>query len=163
MVLGRGASRCFTLFLLVVVAAMVWQAAQWPHQAALFPLCAGIPALVLLVVQLGLSFRSVPATAPVGEPLLDPTEHPEIAAAEEIDPDVAKRRALVFAGWIIGFSALIWGIGFPYGGTGATVAYLLFAARERWTMAAAFGAGTALMFWGVEQGGVLRFPSGALW
>jgi Tripartite tricarboxylate transporter TctB family len=133
----------FTAVILIVVSAAVWQAEQWAIKARLFPWVIGIPViamlLALLVQQIIRVVRSAPVRAEVG--VVEQFEN--VASAEAA---AARRRGFTIVGWLLGFLGAIWLIGFPAGGTLATLGYLKLAAREKWPISLAISAGTALFF-----------------
>jgi putative tricarboxylic transport membrane protein len=57
-VLGKLPSVLFTLFVLLVVAAALYEARSFPHLGAIFPMAATIPAVFMAVVQLVLELRA---------------------------------------------------------------------------------------------------------
>lgn len=149
----------FTLLILLLVAAAVWQAGPWALKARLFPWVIGFSLLALLVGQLALSMQRlarVRQLAGTAEAAQDSDEQ------DDIDPVVAKRRALAMTGWLVGFAAMIWALSFPIGGTLATLVYLRLAAREKWVMCLAVTAGTAVFFWLMAGPLNVPFPNGFL-
>jgi len=60
-VLGKVPSVLFTLFVLVVVAAALYEARSFPHLGAIFPMAATIPAVFMAVAQLVLDLRATSA------------------------------------------------------------------------------------------------------
>jgi hypothetical protein len=146
----------FTLAVLVVVGVAVWQAHAWGLKPRLFPWAIGIPLMgllvALLVTQVVRQFKSAPA-AP---------EPPVIEEAEAVAAAHARRRGLSIVGWLLGFLVAIWLLGFPIGGTLATLAYLKLAAHERWPISLAISGGTAAFFVLMIYGLHTPFPQGAL-
>ena len=61
-VLGKLPSVLFTLFVLLVVAAALYEARSFPHLGAIFPMAATIPAVFMAVVQLVLELRATRVT-----------------------------------------------------------------------------------------------------
>jgi hypothetical protein len=125
----------FTLLLIATVGAAVWDAQKWEIKARLFPWAIGFPVLALLAaVLVKQSFQLLR-----GEP--------EGAESEAHAPDpVARQRFISIVGWTLGFFAAIWILGFPAGGTLATLAYLKLNAHERWPITLYICVGTALFF-----------------
>lgn len=60
-VLGKVPSVLFTLFVLLVVAAALYEARSFPHLGAIFPMAATIPAVFMAVAQLVLELRATRA------------------------------------------------------------------------------------------------------
>ena len=134
-----GRAIAFTALIVLVLAAALWQGKGFGLRAGLFPWAIGIPMLALALVLLALQVAGrervpAPGWAPPG---------PEIAP-----PEVARRTAVIL-GWIVGYLAAIWLLGFVIGGTLCTF-LLLVGSRERWPVAlaetAAVGALVYLVF-----------------
>ncbi len=146
----------FTLAILVVIGAAVWQAQVWGLKPRLFPWAIGIPLMVLLaallVTQVVRQLQSAPA-AP---------EPPVVEAAEAVAAAHARRRGVSIVGSLLGFLAAIWLLGFPIGGTLGTLVYLKLAAGERWPISLAIAGGTAVFFVLMINGLHTPFPRGAL-
>jgi putative tricarboxylic transport membrane protein len=139
----------FTILLMVVIGVAVWDAQKWEIKARLFPWVIGIPLLgmlaVLLAVQLARHLRDADLSG--GGIAMDAT---------------ARRRAYAIIGWLLGFLAAIWVLGFPIGGTLGTLAFLKFGAREKWPISLAISAGTAIFFVLMINGLNTPFPKGTL-
>jgi hypothetical protein len=140
----------FTLLLIALISWTTWEARGWDLRAKLFPWAAGIPVLALLLFQLAKQIRGMAvASAP-----LRPGEH------ESVDPDVARKRTLQIIGWILGFAAMIWAVGFAIGGTVSSLVYLKATARERWPISLAITAGIGVFFWLLINHLHVPFPRG---
>jgi hypothetical protein len=140
----------FTLLLLALISWTTWEARGWDARSRLFPWAAGIPVLVLLVVQLAKQVRVV-AAAPTSSGSRD--EH-------SADSERASRRTLQIVGWILGFAAMIWAVGFAIGGTLSSLIYLKTAARERWPISLAITVGIGMFFWLLINHLHVPFPRG---
>jgi putative tricarboxylic transport membrane protein len=119
-----GRAIAFTAVIVIVLAAALWQSKGFGFRAGLFPWAIAIPmlalALVLLVLQLaGRDRAPAPGWTSPG---------PEIA------PRVVASRTAVILGWIVGYLAAIWLLGFVIGGTLCTFLSLI-GSRERWPVA----------------------------
>ena len=151
----------FTLALLIIVGAAVWQAQEWQIKARLFPWAIGLPLMGLLAALLVTQvMRQLRASSVVAEQSVA-VERPE-GAADAVRVANERRRGFMIVGWLVGFLAAIWLLGFPVGGTLGTLAYLKLAARERWPISGAISAGTALFFALMIYGLNTPFPRGAL-
>jgi hypothetical protein len=140
----------FTLLLLALISWTTWEARGWDARSKLFPWAAGIPLLVLLLIQVVKQARVVAAgTAPLGN-----------RGADSVDSDGTRRRTLQIVGWILGFAAMIWAIGFAIGGTLASLLYLKTAAHERWPISLAITAGIGVFFWLLINRLYVPFPRG---
>jgi hypothetical protein len=139
----------FTVLLIVVLGVAVWDAQKWEIKARLFPWVIGIPLLgllgMLLVIQLARQLKGVDFSG--GGVAIDAA---------------ARQRAYAIIGWLLGFLAAIWMLGFPVGGTVGTLAYLKFGAREKWPISLAISAGTAIFFVLMINGLNTPFPKGTL-
>ena len=143
----------FTLTIVVVLGAALWQSLDFGFRAGLFPWAIGFPvialALLLLVIQ-ALGKEKLPAGC------LAPPE-PGIPAG------VATRRTVGIMGWIAGYLAAIWLLGFAIGGTLVTFLSLKFGSRERWPITLALTAGAAAFVHFVfERALNVPFPPGQL-
>jgi putative tricarboxylic transport membrane protein len=142
----------FTALIAIVLAAALWQSKGFGFRAGLFPWAVGIPmlalAIVLLVLQLAGRERAPAAGwTPPG---------PDIAPRE-----VASRTAVIL-GWIVGYLAAIWLLGFAIGGTLCTFLALI-GSRERWPVALAETAVVgALVYFVFVRALHVPFPPGQL-
>jgi hypothetical protein len=160
----------FTLVLIGTVAAAVYSARGWEIKARLFPWSIGIPLLVMLIAILAFEILSL-RRAPAGEAPASSGSLAQVAAADEdeaqpgltvADATLERRRGLSIVGWLLGFLAAIWLLGFTVGGILTTLAYLKIAAKERWPISLAISAGTALFFWLMINQLQTPFPDGKL-
>ena len=146
-----GWSTLFILLVVLVLAAALWQSRGFGFRAGLFPWAIGIPVLALAVLQLVLELAGR-----AGRPeksLLQPALAP---------PEAARRTAGIF-GWIAGYLAAIWLLGFMLGGTLCTFLALKLGSREGWPITLAITAGVAAFIYGVfERGLRVPFPPGQL-
>ena len=121
--------------------------------AALFPRTVGLPGLALSLVVLAAEIRQVLRRAvPV-----------EAKAKPVVDLRPAQRRTFSMMGWLTGFFAGIWLLGFIGAAPVMTFLYLKAGAREKWLISLAL----ALLSWGFFYGLFdwairLPFPVGAL-
>lgn len=150
---GMGWSVFFTLVIVVVLAAALWESRGFGFRAGLFPWAIGIPVLALAMLLLVLQ-------------LAGKEQRPEsnlVESDSSIPADVVTRRTVGILGWIIGYLAAIWLLGFMLGGTLCTFLALKFGSRERWPVTLAITAGVAAFIYGVfERGLRVPFPPGQL-
>lgn len=95
----------FSLFLMTLAAFAVLTARQWSFKAAFFPLVTGIPLLILATVQLLVDRFGRSSGA--AETRLD------LEFADDVPPDIARRRTVAIFAWIAGFILLVFLLGFP--------------------------------------------------
>ena len=130
---SRRLSIAFTGGLFLLMAWALWEASTWELQASLMAWLIGLPTATLLALQLAREILGRPerAVTPEGdEPgLLDPSLVER--EAEPLDPAEERRRTANIIGWILGFAAAIWLVGFQFGIGLATLLYLK-SAGERW-------------------------------
>ncbi|MBI4493253.1 MAG: hypothetical protein HY690_10745 [Chloroflexi bacterium] len=135
----------FTLAITALVGAAVFEARGWEIKARLFPWAIGIPLLALLLVQLALRYRSLVTVGAGGTVAHQEAEH-------EVPPEIFRRRAYSMIGWLVAFVAFIFVLGFPIGGTLASLIYFRYTSREGWRMTAYMVLGTFAFFW------IMAFP-----
>ncbi|MGH8700352.1 MAG: tripartite tricarboxylate transporter permease, partial [Burkholderiales bacterium] len=150
---GRAWGVLFTLAIVVVLAAALWQSRGFGFRAGLFPWAIGIPLLALAVLLLVLQ-------------LAGKEQRPAITLAGSspaIPPDVEASRTAAILGWIAGYLGAIWLLGFTLGGTLVTFLALKAGSRERWPITLAITAGTvAFVYFVFERGLRVPFPPGQL-
>jgi TctA family transporter len=155
----RIARALFALFILVVIGYVVYEAqfgyGAWEPRAALFPLVIGVPTLLLAVyIFVEECLRSIQTVK---------VEAHGFAPQPEIDPILARQRALSISGWIVGFFIAIWLLGFTAAAAVATFLYLKFGARERWVTSTGLTLAAWLFFYGLFDYSLqLPFPDGAV-
>lgn len=127
----------------------------WEPRAALFPWVIGLPSLCLAIYVLIRDVRQHTRS-------VKPEESPS-ASEPEIDPIIARQRTLSIIGWMVGFFAAIWLLGFTAAAVVATFLYLKFGAGEKWPVSLALTAVSGLFFFGLfEYSLQLPFPEGAI-
>jgi hypothetical protein len=148
----------FALAIVVLFAWALWQSRGFGTRAGLFPWAVCIPGLTLAILQLArdvTGHRDRPSEVNPAEAALD--EGPDVP------PDVARRRSIEMAAWIVGYLVAIWLIGFSVGTLVMTFLYLKVGARERWPMTIVMSAfGFAFVYGIFEKGLGVPFPPGRL-
>jgi len=90
-------------------------------------------------------------------------EQAQSASEPEIDPILARQRTIAIIGWMVGFFAFIWLLGFTAAAAVATFLYLKFGAKERWPVAVGLAFVAWLFFYGLFDYGLqLPFPVGVV-
>lgn len=97
-------------------------------QARLYPWAIGIPMLVLAFIQVILELRGYKAKQPSDAAPMD------FQFTKAIEPAVAKKRAIIMFGWLLGFFLLVWLLGFEYGIPIMVFSYLKFQSNESWLL-----------------------------
>ena len=121
----------FALLLVAVFAYATVTALSFPEGARLFPLAIAVPSLVLAVLLAVISVRS---------------RWTAVTAAADADAEVAlapeerTRRTAEIGAWFLGIFAAVYLLGFLVAIPLAAMAYLRFAARERWSTSVAVAA-----------------------
>ena len=131
----------FCLFIVVVLSAALWVSLGWSQRAGLFPWIVLVPTIALALWQLVDDARG--KTTPPTTVLGDQGEATELDA--DLTPSEMARRGAGVVGWILGFFALIWLLGFAIGGAIASVLYLRLGAHERWHLSLIYGVITYLL------------------
>jgi TctA family transporter len=148
-----GGSLAFTALIVVVLAAALWESRDFGFRAGLFPWSIGIPVLALAAIHLALQLAGKDR---IPESVQGVTDH-GLPRAEMI------RRTRDIFGWIVGYLAAIWLLGFTIGGTLCTFLALKVGSRERWPITLALTAGVAAFVYFVfERGLKVPFPPGAI-
>ncbi len=106
----------FTVVILAGFAWGVWQARDWGFRASLFPWVIGFPGIVLALAQVGIDVKGL-LRAGIAVPAADA---------------VVVRRTMTIVGWILGFFASIWLLGFPVTVPLCTFLFLKVGAGEKW-------------------------------
>lgn len=149
----------FALFILAVFAYVVYEAkfgfGDWEPRAALFPLVIGVPNLILAIVVFGEElFQSTRRVA---------SEAYALEKEPEIDPILARKRAVLIASWIVGFFLSIWLLGFTLSAAVASFLYLKFGAGEKWPISIILSVLAWAFFYGLFDYTLhLPFPEGEL-
>jgi len=95
----------FCGFLILVAAAAIYLALEWPFNAALFPLSVSIPLLILAATQLGQLF--------LGKAEIIESAAVDLEFSSDVPPEVERRRVITAFSWIAGFIFCVYLIGFP--------------------------------------------------
>ena len=155
----RLAHAVFALFMVFIFAYVVYQAkfgfGAWEPRAGLFPWVIGLPSLLLAIYVLFKDFSRTTRELKIDE---QPLEN-----EPEVDPVVARQRTIAITGWIVGFFAAIWLLGFVPASAIATFLYLKLGAQEKWPITLALSFGCWLFFYGVFDYALhLPFPRGTI-
>ena len=133
----------FSFCALIFFCVFVYMAQDWRLQARLYPYAIGIPMLILAIVQVILDLKGVKAKQSSDATPMD------FQFTKDVDPIVARKRAITMFAWLLGFFLLIWLVGFPIGIALMMFAYLKFQGRESWTLSILLTVIAWLCFWGL--------------
>jgi TctA family transporter len=144
----------FTLFIVVAFLLALWQSRTFDFRSGLFPWAIGIPVLALAIMQFLKDLLGLEAKK---------EDDAQEDAGKGVPAKLAYRRTAGIWGWIIGYFAVIWLLGFTIGGPVCTFIHIKIASREKWPISLALTA-TA---WAVIYGAFDRilhvpFPTGEL-
>lgn len=149
-----GPGLAFTLLIVAVLAAALWQSRNFGFRAGLFPWAIGIPVLAIAALLLVLQLAGRQPSRTVGFAGSDLG----ISASE------ARRRTAVILGWIAGYLVAIWLLGFTLAGALCTFLSLKIGSRERWRVSLVMTAGMAAFIYVVFVRVLhVPFPPGELW
>jgi len=143
------ASLALSLAVMVVSGAGTIAALDWPLKAKLFPMVIGIPLFCLAAAEVAWILLAKVAEEKMPE--------------DEVPPELARRRSLLAAAWILGFLAAVVLLGFPIAVPLFVLLYLKLQGRERWGISIAITLGTWALFYGLFDRLLhLPFPAGWL-
>ena len=133
----------------------VFEAREWPLSARLFPWLAGIPLFVLSALLLAVNL--ITPTVRGGKAL-------DFEFSEDVEPGVARTRALNIIAWLFGFTAAIWILGFHIAIPCIVFLYLRVEGRETWNLSLSLTIVAYLFFWGFFDRLLnLPMPEAQLW
>jgi hypothetical protein len=142
----------FTLLVVFFFAWTLREAGEWWFRARLFPWTIGFAGLALALLQLYLDLKFLMK--------MKGARHPELPGAQS---SLMMQRTLAITGWIMGFFAAIWLLGFPIAVPLATFLYLKTGARERWPISVALTLFAWIAFYGLFDYALhVSFPPGLL-
>ena len=183
--MSRKKSEClFSAVIVLFLVWVLWEPQNWPAPARLFPWSLGFSVLALALIQFLAAGRAVireirtGSAAQVKDELAQDTVgfHDHHGAGDEAAtptvamnppapahatpaPERAGQRVVTVCAWIVVFFLGIWLVGFKFGSFFLTIAFMKFAAKEKWPISAAMALGTYLFFWLVFDIG-LKLPLG---
>jgi Tripartite tricarboxylate transporter TctB family len=145
----------FSILIVLFLVWALWEARHWPAPSKLFPWSLGFTVLALALLQVALAWRAAlneSRAAGMAEPGSDNANASAGAgtsASESslVPPEIARRRAIIIAGWIVAFFIGIALLGFKLGSLFLTFVFLKFTAKEKWTISAAIAVASYLFFW----------------
>lgn len=147
----------FSFVFLIFFIVFVYQARAWRLQARLYPWAIGIPMLILALVQVLFDLKGVESKPNSGGAPVD------FQMSQDIEPALAKRRAINIFSWIFGFFVLIWLLGFSLAIPMMVFGYLRIQSREPWALSIILTVAAWVVFWGLFVWLLnLPFPQGLI-
>jgi len=131
----------FSFVFLIFFIVFVYQAREWRLQARLYPWAIGIPMLILALVQVIFDLKGVESKPDSGGAPVD------FQMSQDIEPALAKRRAINIFSWIFGFFVLIWLLGFSLAIPMMVFGYLRIQSREPWALSIILTVAAWFVFW----------------
>ena len=142
----------FNLVIVTFFAWTLWEAREWWFRARLFPWAIGFAGLALALLQLRPEVAAVVRSGRTGG---EKKTNGKSA--------LTRQRTLSMAGWILGFFAAIWLLGFAVAVPLTILFYLKASARERWPISIALACLGWLSFYGIFDYLLhVPFPEGQL-
>jgi putative tricarboxylic transport membrane protein len=149
----------FSFCALVFFCVFVYQAQDWRMQARLYPWAIGIPMLFLAIVQVIMDLRGVKAKESSDGP---PTPM-DFQFTQEIEPALAKRRAITMFAWLLGFFVAIVFLGFNLAIPLMMFTYMRFQGKESWLLSLTLTVIAFVFYYGLfVKLLTLPFPEGLL-
>jgi TctA family transporter len=118
----------FSLALILIFAAALWQSRKFSFTAGLFPWVLGFPVLAFAAVQFVLDLTGRGGGK-------QPTHGTEADVEIGLSREVVNRRTAGIFGWTFGWFVAIWLFGFTIGAPLCTFIQLKIGERERWLLA----------------------------
>ena len=133
----------FSIFLILVAGYAALSASQWSFKTGFFPLVIAIPLIVLTILHLVLEFFGG------AEKANGPAVEAEFTM--DVEPAVARRRAIETFSWIAGFILLVFLVGFPFAVPLFMMSYLTIKSRTGWLQSTVLTAGAWGFFYFLFQ------------
>ncbi len=133
----------FSLFVITVIVAAIISSLDWPQPAKLVPLTACVIALVTALLNLICELFGPEGTASRTDPLAKTANVQAISIA----PELARRRAVIYFGWLFLLMAMIGLIGFIPAVVVFVFAYMNWGFREGWPSSLGYAAATGTVCW----------------
>jgi hypothetical protein len=143
----------FSLFLIAVAGYVILSASGWSFKTGFFPLATAIPLLILALVQLILELFGGPERAA--------DRAAETEFANDVAPEVVRRRVIAIFSWIAAFILFVYVLGFPMAVPLFVFLFLTIQSHVSWPRSFFLSAITWACFYAVFERLInLRFESG---
>ena len=147
----------FSICALIFFIVWVYVAQEWRLQARLYPWAIGFPMVVFAVIQVILDLRGFKPTKTSDSAPVD------FQFTKEIDPALAKKRAIVMFTWFFCFLLGVWLVGFPISIVVMMFTYLKIQSKESWGLSIGLTAIAYGFFWSLfVKLLTLPFPEGRI-
>ena len=144
----------FDLFIVIAFICALWKSTAFDFKTGLFPWVTGFSVLALATAQLLVDLTGERRTQDAGR---------SMEAVPGMAPPVVNRRTASIFGWIFGYCATIWLLGFSIGGPLSVFVQLKLFSREKWAPALMLTALAGLLVYGLFDLALhLPFPPGQL-
>jgi Tripartite tricarboxylate transporter TctB family len=145
----------FSLFLIGIAGYAAFSAWHWSFKTGFFPLVVAIPLIILVVVHLVL--EAVGGSEKTSGPAV------ETEFANDVPPEVARRRVVEIFSWIAGFILLVFLLGFPAAVPLFMISYLTVQSGIGWLQSTTLTAGAWGFFYFLFQRLLnLQFEAGVI-
>jgi hypothetical protein len=147
-------SALFGFIILALLAMALWKSRNFGFRAGLFPWVIGYPVLLLAGVQLFLDLTGRTRFK---------AEDFSAVAGQDLPTEAVYSRTTTVCGWIVGYFAAIWLLGFSLAVPLATLLYLKLAGSEKWPITIALSAIGWIFFYALFAYTLhVPFPDGAI-
>ena len=130
----------FNLGVVVLFISALWISRTFNVKARLFPWVIGFPVLILSMTHFLIDL--------FGKGGQRERAH-SFSAEASVPGRIAHRRTLAIVGWILGYFAAIWLLGFSLGGPLCTFAHLKFSSKEKWLLSLILAAAVWVFIFGL--------------
>ena len=134
-------SAAFSLSIIALIVAAIISSLDWPHPAKLVPLTASVIGLITASLNLICELFGSEQTAADGMTTIPPIEKVSIA------PELARRRAIIYFGWLFLLLGLIAVVGFIPAIFVFVFTYMNLGFREGWPSSLGYAAATGTVCW----------------
>jgi len=147
----------FSICALIFFIVWVYVAQDWRLQARLYPWAIGFPMVVLAVIKVIMDLRGFkPTKTSDGAPV-------DFQFTKDIDPALAKKRAIVMFTWFFCFLLGVWLVGFPISIVVMMFTYLKIQSKESWGLSIGLTVIAYGFFWALfVKLLTLPFPEGRI-
>jgi hypothetical protein len=144
-----------SVFLILISSYVIYSASRWSFKTGFFPMAVAIPLIIMALGYLLLELFAAPEQA--SGPAM------EAEFAQEVPPEISRRRVIAIFSWIAGFILVVFLLGFPFAVPLFTFFYLKIQSQVSWVRTIALTAAAWGFFYFVFQRVVqLQFEDGVI-